>query len=92
MRRHLRLDGTPTAVPGLTGQQVAAVSAWKEDSTKLETRQKLSPSGPDLASPSADAFVTVRSLHEPDLWEEVSVLRGGVLVPGATARRVLRRK
>ena len=59
----LRLDGTLTKLPGLSGGLVDAASRWLDDA-RLETRQHLiaDASGrPD--APGADAFVTVRSLH-----------------------------
>ena len=85
----LRLDGAPAPLPALSGARVDAVSAWADEgATRLETRQKLEPAGDP-----ADAFVTVRSLR-PDgaLCEEVSVVRAGVAVAGASARRILRRR
>ena len=59
----LRLDGTLTKLPGLSGGLVDAASCWLDDA-RLETRQHLiaDASGrPD--APDADAFITVRSLH-----------------------------
>ena len=89
----LRLDGALTKLPGLSGGLVDAASRWLDDA-RLETRQHLiaDASGrPD--APDADAFVTVRSLHDggDTLWEEVCVCRRGAAVPGAAARRVLRK-
>ena len=90
----LRLDGSLTQLPGLSGGLVDATSRWLDDA-RLETRQHLlaAASGrPD--APGADAFVTVRSLHDggDTLWEEVSVYRQRDAVPGVAARRVLRRQ
>ena len=89
----LRWDGQLTQLPGLTGGRTAAASRWLDDG-RLETRQHLdtdAPGRPD--APEADAFETIRSLHDggQTLWEEVCVRRGGAPVPGAAARRVLRR-
>jgi len=89
----LRWDGALTQLPGLTGGWTAAASRWLEDG-RLETRQHLAAEAsgrPD--APEADAFETVRSLHDggQTLWEEVCVRRAGAPVPGVAARRVLRR-
>ena len=87
---NLRLDGAMTPLPGLTGEDCPAASSWSDDGQKLETRQKLTPTS--AADLSDEAFVTVRSLQSNggELWEEVTVVRGGS--PTASARRVLRRK
>ena len=87
---NLRLDGAMTPLPGLTGDDCDATSGWSDDGQKLETRQKLTPTS--AADLSDEAFVTVRSLQSNggELWEEVTVVRGGS--PTASARRVLRRK
>ena len=89
----LALDGAVTRVPGIAGGRTEAVTRWLDDA-RLETRQSLAEDAslrPDDAS--ADVFVTVRSLQDggASLHEECSVLRRGVPVAGAEARRILRR-
>ena len=73
--------------PGITGGETAHVSKWLDDD-RLETRQAL-----DADSSDADCFVTVRSLRDGGgtLVEAVSVVRGGQLVEGTSAERLLRR-
>ena len=80
-------DGTPMLAPGITGGETATVSKWLDDD-RLETRQAL-----DADSSDADCFVTVRSLRDGGgtLVEAVSVVRGGQLVEGTSAERLLRR-
>jgi hypothetical protein len=80
----LEYDGSPTLAPGITGGETLCISRWLND-TRLETRQSLDANNP----PNGDAFVTVRSLREDMLIEEVAVVRGGVA--GASAQRCLRR-
>ena len=90
-------DGSITRAKGVTGEESECVSRWLDDE-RLETRQALlrddggSGGGrPDDAN--ADVFVTVRSLADggASLLEDCSVVRGGVVVEGAAARRILRR-
>ena len=85
------LPGTVIAMPGISGGTTNAISTWL-DSSRLQTVQALedSPSvRPD--EPSADTFVTVRSLADggASLFEDVTVRRGGK--PVQSARRILRR-
>ena len=84
--------GELTYMPGIAGGTAAAISTWL-DEARLKTVQALDGTCCQPDEPSADTFVTVRSLRDgrSSLVEECSVLRGGVLVPGCSARRILRR-
>ena len=88
----LRFDGTTTRTPGIGGGMTATVSRWLDDE-QLETRQALSEDDGPPDEATGDAFVTVRSLLEGGsmLQEDVTVVRQGRAVPGASAKRRLRR-
>ena len=78
-------------ITSLSGTLTEASSAWEYGnggSPRLVTRQDAGG-----GEPGATVFVTARSIHDggEQLWEEVHLERGGVEVPGASARRVLRR-
>ena len=93
----LPLDGTPVAVPGLSGGQAAAVSGWLDDEcTQFCTRQSLCQvQDSNVAAAAADlakeAFVTLRFLRGATLIESNTIVRGGVELAEPRAERVLRR-
>ena len=90
----LRFDGSIGLLPGVAGGSTAATTCWlDEDESLLETRQCLSPDAQRPPNdPLCDAFITTRSLLDDGaLLEDCLVIRDGRPVPGATARRILRR-
>ena len=89
---NLQFDGSVTQTPSMNGGDSATVSRWLDDN-RLETRQRLDDCVRFPADEMVDCFVTVRSLGAGGntLQEEVIVMRQGEPVPGACARRILRR-
>ena len=87
----LSLDGSAGLLPGITGGSTLGASTWL-DNERLETRQCVDE-GARLDDAHCKLFVTTRSLLDGGtcLLEYCSVVKDGVVVEGATARRILRR-
>jgi hypothetical protein len=90
----LQLDGSEGLLPGIKGGKTKAASAWvDEQQSRLETRQCVDPQAPGLDDPEATLFITTRSLLDDgaSLMEHCAVVKSGVPVETAVARRILRR-
>jgi hypothetical protein len=88
----LKLDGTEGLLPDLKGGKTLASSTWLDGDLRLETRQCVDDKG-RLDDPDAMFFVTTRSLFDggSSLLEHCALVRSGVPVEKAMARRILRR-
>ena len=75
------------------GGRTAACSTWLDGGERLETRQRIDGAGGGVEDSDATLFVTTRSLLDggSSLLEHCAVVKSGVLVEEAVARRILRR-
>jgi hypothetical protein len=89
----LDLDGKEGLLPGIGGGRTAACSTWLDGGERLETRQRIDGAGGGVKDSDATLFVTTRSLLDggSSLLEHCAVVKSGVLVEEAVARRILRR-